>query len=277
MSLLKLNEEQRKWLKQFNIEESLWLTLVNSIFPGAKPESIVMAVQYCKARNLDVLMKPVHIVPMPVTVKGETYKDDKTVYRDVVMPGIYTHRITASRSKGYAGQDAPVFGEVKKFEIGGLPIEAPEYCTVTVYRMLEGQRVPFSHTEFFEEAVATKQNGQPNSMWVKRKRGQLSKCAEAGALRKAYPEELGGEMTAEEMINDEAVVEIPPADIKQIETISADQVTHLQDLINETGTKEEMVLTAYDLESIEGLAVEKYAEVKDMLSERLSQQQEAQA
>ena len=36
-------------------------------------------------------------------------------------------------------------------------------------------------------------------MWTKRKRGQLSKCAEAGALRKAFPEEVGNEYTVEEM------------------------------------------------------------------------------
>jgi hypothetical protein len=39
----------------------------------------------------------------------------------------------------------------------------------------------------------------PNSMWAKRTRGQIEKCAEAGALRKAFPEELGNEYSAEEM------------------------------------------------------------------------------
>ena len=36
-------------------------------------------------------------------------------------------------------------------------------------------------------------------MWGKRPRGQLDKCVEAAALRKAFPEELGNVYAAEEM------------------------------------------------------------------------------
>ena len=39
----------------------------------------------------------------------------------------------------------------------------------------------------------------PNHVWERRPDGQLEKCAEAAALRRAFPEELGNEYTAEEM------------------------------------------------------------------------------
>jgi hypothetical protein len=78
----------------------------------------------------------------------------------------------------------------------------PEFCAVTVYKIIAGQRVGFTHTEFFEEACNTTKDGSLNSMWTKRKRGQLAKCAEAGALRKAFPEESGGIISAEEVVDD---------------------------------------------------------------------------
>jgi hypothetical protein len=50
------------------------------------------------------------------------------------------------------------------------------------------------------EAYATiGRSDLPNEMWQSRPEGQIEKCAEAAALRKAFPEELGNELTAEEM------------------------------------------------------------------------------
>jgi hypothetical protein len=48
------------------IDEVTWSALKNSIYPGAKDESVMMAVDYCRARQLDPLLKPVHLVPMSV-------------------------------------------------------------------------------------------------------------------------------------------------------------------------------------------------------------------
>lgn len=173
------------------ISEPVWRALCASVFPGASSESILMAWDYCKARNLDPLKKVVHIVPMFV-------KDAKTgnkEWRDVVMPGIAELRTTAHRTKQYAGIDEPEFGP--EFEYKG--IKAPKWCRVSVYRMLGEQRCKFTHPEYFQEAVAESNDGNVNPMWKERPYGQLAKCAEAGALRKAFPEELGNEYTAEEM------------------------------------------------------------------------------
>jgi phage recombination protein Bet len=182
-------------LSDRGIDQTLWSAIGGSIFPGASEDSILLAYDYCKARGLDILKKPCHIVPMNV-------KDAKTnsySWRDVIMPGIAEARITANRTGKYAGQDAPIFGEMVELNFGGANHTVPEFCTVTVYRMVSKTRMACSHTEFFEEACGTNKAGALNAMWTKRKRGQLAKCAEAGALRKAFPEELGGINTVEEM------------------------------------------------------------------------------
>ena len=180
----------------------LWSAIGASIFPGAADESKLMAIDYCKSRGLDIMKKPCHIVPMNV-------KDSKTgqyAWRDIIMPGIAEIRITADRTGKYAGQDAPIFGPMVEMKFGGALHMVPEFCTVTVHRIIAGERVQFSHTEFFEEACNTTKDGSLNSMWTKRKRGQLSKCAEAGALRKAFPEESGGIISADEVVDDHAKV-----------------------------------------------------------------------
>ena len=186
-------------VEERGISKDIWLTLMNSVYPGATGQSVIMAWDYCKARNLDALKKVCHIVPMNV-------KNSKTgdyEWRDVIMPGIAESRITAFRTGEYIGQSEPVFGPMIEFNLGGEKVTAPEFCTVKVKRLIWNSGInreaEFSHTEYFDEACATKKDGKLNAMWSKRKRSQLAKCAEAGALRKAFPEELGGEHVVEEM------------------------------------------------------------------------------
>lgn len=179
------------------IDEPTWNALKNSIYPGARDDSVVMAVSYCRARNLDPLMKPVHLVPMSVK-DAQTGKNE---WRDVVMPGIGLYRIQADRSGSYAGANEPEFGDDITKTLNGVEITFPAWCKYTVCKsMPDGKIVEFSAKEYWMENYATagRDNPAPNAMWKKRPYGQLAKCAEAQALRKAWPE-IGQQPTAEEM------------------------------------------------------------------------------
>jgi len=48
------------------IDQHIWSALKNSLYTGARDESIKMVLDYCKAAKLDPMQKPVHIVPMSV-------------------------------------------------------------------------------------------------------------------------------------------------------------------------------------------------------------------
>ena len=92
-----------------------------------------------------------------------------------------------------------------------MGVAVPASASVTVYRMVQGHRVAFTHTERFSEACGTKKKWENkrvvgetlNSMWTRRPYAQLAKCAEAGALRKAFPEELGSTYVPEEVAGGE--------------------------------------------------------------------------
>ena len=188
-------------MKDQEIDANVLATLKNSIYPGAKDESIAMAISYCKAAGLDPLLKPVHIVPMSVK-NSETGSSN---YRDVVMPGIGLYRIQAARSNQYAGVSEPEFGETIIEDLDGVTVSYPLWCKVVVKKIVCGNIVEFAAKEYWKEnyAAAGKENGRkltsPNAMWQKRPFAQLAKCAEAQALRKAFPEFISHQPTAEEM------------------------------------------------------------------------------
>jgi phage recombination protein Bet len=177
-------------VKARGIEPHIWNVLKGTIFPGASDDMALAAWDYCKARNLDPIKKPVHIVT--------TYRDGKNV--ETIWEGIASLRTTAMRTGEYAGKDSAEFGPEVTTKVGTENVTFLEWCQVTVYRLVGGQRCPFPGPKvFFKEAVTTKKGGVPNAMWTKRPRGQLEKCAEAAALRSAFPEEIGGLVSAEEI------------------------------------------------------------------------------
>lgn len=187
-------------------EEEMMDVLQSSLYPGAAVKSIKLVLGYCKASNLDPMQKPVHIVPM--------WDKNAKAMRDVVMPGIGLYRTNASRSGELAGIGEPEFGPMIEHELDSVKFLAPEYCRLVVQRIrADGSIGDYVAKEYWIENYATagKDSVQPNAMWKKRPRGQLAKCAEAQALRKAFPERTGSAPTADEM--EGKFMEAPEVDI----------------------------------------------------------------
>jgi len=194
--------------EKFGIDRSGWKVLVESTFPSAKTiEGVALAIAYCKARNLDIFKRVVHIVPIWNSKLG---KEVETVW-----PGIAELRTTAHRTGQYAGKADTVFGPVITKEFSGMvgnnerkaKVAFPEWAQVTVYRIVQGVRCEFVGPKvFWLESYATMgKSDVPNDMWQTRPFGQLDKCAEAAALRLAYPEEIGSEYIDDEVQHRKAV------------------------------------------------------------------------
>ena len=181
--------EELKTIESHDLTE----VLRSSLYPGASQESVKMVLAYCAAAGLDVMQKPVHIVPM--------WDSKARANRDVVMPGINMYRVNAARSGQLAGISEPDFGPDVTETIDGVAVTYPAWCRVTVRRaMASGQIAEFTAVERWRENYATKgrDSSAPNAMWAKRPYAQLAKCAQAQALRMAFPESCG-QPTAEEM------------------------------------------------------------------------------
>jgi len=192
--------------ERFGVDASGWKALVEAVFPSAKShDAVVMALSYCKARKLDPFKKPVHIVPMWDSKSGG--------YVETVWPGISEVRTTAFRTGQYVGCDEAEFGPTSERTFTGrvkvkgnwedktITVSFPEWCRMTVYREMGGRSCKFvgPKVKWIESYATVGNSDLPNDMWESRPEGQIEKCAEAAALRKAFPEEIGNELTAEEM------------------------------------------------------------------------------
>lgn len=258
------------------ITEAQWRTAMNNLFPGAKAESVLMVFDYCAARKLDPLKKPCHIVPMQVKSHGEGY-----VWRDVVMPGIYEYRTTAARTGQYMGHSKPEYGPTVDY----LGRDVPEWCSITVYRWNEAskQRAEYPVTVWFEECCATKWDKELkkdtlNARWTKAPRQMITKCTEAAGLREAFPDELGGTHTADEMEGQLQTQELditplpkidPRGDLSQVDWELRDKhVSSITDILNADLEANEIAdkLRAYVAEHLQPEA-ELWIAVNDKLAE----------
>lgn len=227
--------------REHGMTETRWRALTDAVFPSAKSVSgVLLALDYCKSRNLDPFKRVVHIVPMWSTKLGREV--------ETVWPGIGEVCTTASRTGIWAGTDECQFGKVerrafsaevrKEGRNGGNPyvtsascpeMEFPDWAQITVYKIVQGQRVAFvgPKVRFMETFSGQKGLRVPNDRWQLAPYQMLEKCALAASLRRAFPDELGDEWTAEEMAGKETHADIPEA---QIATVgNAKDVDHVQD------------------------------------------------
>jgi phage recombination protein Bet len=161
-----------------------------TVAKGATDDELKLYLYDCARQGVHPLDRLVHF-----TKRKEKYTP---------ITSIDFMRTRAADSGEYAGNDDPVFADGEKF---------PTSATVTVYRLVQGQRCAFTATARWKEY-------KPESndfMWQRMPHTMLGKCAEALALRKGFPKQLAGLYAREEMdqAGSESVVTAvaPPPDV----------------------------------------------------------------
>jgi len=174
-----------------------------TVAAGATDDEFAMFLHQARRTGLDPLARQIYCV---VRGKGERAKA-------VIQTGIDGFRLVADRTGNYAGSDDPVFGpevesEWKDYNNKASSFTHPTIATVTVRKMVHGMPCAFTASARWSEYYPGDIQG---AMWRKMPHTMLSKCAEALALRKAFPADLSGLYTADEMAQAGDVPQAVPA------------------------------------------------------------------
>lgn len=162
--------------------------------PGTTNEELAMFLMYCQRTGLDPFARQIYL-------SERRSKDQRTGNWTVTRKPETTidgFRLIAERTGKYAGQLGPFWcGEDGTWNDVWLSREPPMAAKVGILR--HDFKEPLWGVALYSEYVQTKADGQPNSMWSKMPANQLAKCAESLANRKAFPRELSGMYSKEEM------------------------------------------------------------------------------
>lgn len=154
--------------------------------PTASDLEFKVLVSIARVRRLNPLLGHIHFVKRPNKITDPDGRE-RWVDKWTCQVSIDGLRSKAEETGLYDGQDEAVFAR----EDGEL------VARVNVYR--KGIARPFVGVAYWSEFVQTTRKGEPVRMWQQMPRHMLAKCAEALALRKAFPAELAGLYTSDEM------------------------------------------------------------------------------
>lgn len=164
-----------------NALESKRDLIMRTVAKGASKDEFEMFMYQCKRTGLDPLSQQIYCL----FIGGKI----------IILASIDGLRLRADRTNRYAP------GETKYTYKGNG--NTPHSAIVTVRKLVKDQWFDVTVEAFFCEYVRN------TPIWKEKPHVMLAKCAESLALRKAFPAELAGIYSAEEM-GDETETKLPP-------------------------------------------------------------------
>lgn len=169
-------------------------TLRRTIGHDLDPNEFELFAAICRRTGLDPFARQIY------AVKRWDGRQRKEVMQ--IQTGIDGLRLIAERSSNYAGQTpAEWCGEDGKWVDVWLSSKPPAAARVGVLRHDFEQ--PMYGVAKFSSYCAKTKDGKPQALWATMPEVMIAKCAEALAIRKAFPNDVSGVYTREEMAQQE--------------------------------------------------------------------------
>jgi len=156
---------------------------------GADDQEFAVLMEQARLKRLNPLLGQIHFV--------KRWTRDGDVW--ATQTSIDGFRSIADDTGLYDGQDEPefVYEDIANTKTGEVMGKRLVSAKVKVYRKDISR--PFPAIVHMEEFVQKTKNGDVTKMWHEKPHVMLAKCAEAAALRRAFPQDLGDLYTKEEL------------------------------------------------------------------------------
>lgn len=157
---------------------------------------------YCQRTGLDPFSRQIYMIARRTKEKHQNERgqwEEEWVSKQTIQVGIDGLRVIAQRAAKRDGVTLS-YGPTKWYDQDGseYPVwvrpEPPAAASVTIYR--DGK--PFPGVARFASFAAFSREGQLQGQWAVMGDHLIAKCAEAQALRKAFPHDLEGIQVADE-------------------------------------------------------------------------------
>lgn len=214
--------------------------LKTTICKGSTDDELKLFIHACNHSGLDPFMRQIHAVK----------RWDSQAKREVmaIQVGIDGYRLIAERTGRYAPGPEPTFA----YDQSNNLVSATSYVKKQTN---DGTWHTVSSSAYFNEYCQRNKDGNPVAMWARMPNSMLAKVAEAQALRRAFPAELSGLYTKEEMDQADNMSAPMPID----PPITAEQVKELETLLYDDAEGLEKLLSWASCMSLADVRVSKYA------------------
>lgn len=176
---------------EFAISTEQVALIKQTIMPAATDLELQLFVNLCRAKRLDPLTRQIYAI-----------KPERSGWQ--FFASIDGLRIIAERSGKYLGQTAPIWcGPDGAWRDVWLEDGPPAAAKVGVYKA--GSTESTWGIARWRSYARLNRDGAPIANWASMPDVMLAKCAEALALRKAFPDDLSGLYVREEMDRAEPV------------------------------------------------------------------------